>query len=65
MDSSSFIISVPFCCMCMRVHVFYPVGGTTNNLQFSYDDVHKNHVLTIKKPGLNIATDFTISLNYS
>ncbi|XP_064403614.1 neutral alpha-glucosidase AB-like [Halichondria panicea] len=40
-------------------------GGTTNNLQFSYDDVNKNHVLTIKKPGLNIATDFTISLNYS
>ncbi len=56
--------------MYVRVHVFYscyflPVGGTTNNLQFSYDDVNKNHVLTIKKPGLNIATDFTISLNYS
>jgi len=39
-----------------------PAG--TSILEFSFDNVHRNHLLTIRKPGVNIASDFSISLSY-
>ena len=37
--------------------------GEKRNLDISFDDVHKNHVLTIRKPGINISKDFSIALS--
>ena len=37
--------------------------GVERNLDISFDDVHKNHVLTIRKPCINISRDFSITLS--
>ena len=37
--------------------------GEERYLDVLFDDVHKNHVLTIRKPGINVSRDFSITLS--
>ena len=44
----------------LNIILFYFPDGSIVSLDFTYDD--NNNVLTIRKPGVNIANDFTIQL---
>ena len=47
-------------------HYYHPhllTDGEERYLDVSFDDVNKNHVLTIRKPGINVSRDFSITLS--
>ena len=47
-------------CRKKEIFSFYFSDGSIVSLDFTYDD--NTRVLTIRKPGVNIANDFTIQL---